>query len=156
MFGQNGHFTAAVANLQAPAAPLPRELSLVKIEPFKGYKNKDPHEWIKLFNHAFIANNWPNNRKIQIAAGFLKDAALDWFTANVENIGQWHQNNANNNFDDLFIARFSPETKQNQWYYELMTIRQTAGEKVEEYSRRFKRLLRKVNTNNLVPAQLQV
>ena len=37
-----------------------------------------------------------------------------------------------------------------------MTIRQTAGEKVEEYSRRFKWLLRKVNTNNLVPAQLQV
>src|SRR5947199_10242681 len=37
-----------------------------------------------------------------------------------------------------------------------MTIRQTAGEKVKDYSRRFKKLLRKVNTNNLVPAQLQV
>jgi hypothetical protein len=155
MFGQQGHFTTAVARLNAPVAPA-RELSLVKIDTFKGREDEDPHEWIELFNRASVANNWPANRKVQIAAGFLKDAALDWYTANAGNIGQWHLDAANNNFDDLFIARFSPETKQNQWYYELMTIRQTAGEKVEDYSRRFKKLLKKVNTNNLVPAQLQV
>ena len=76
MFGQHGHFTTAIAALNIPAAPA-RELSLVKVEPFKGTENEDPHEWIELFNHAAIANNWPNNRKVQIAAGFLKDAALD-------------------------------------------------------------------------------
>src|SRR3990170_7729092 len=37
-----------------------------------------------------------------------------------------------------------------------MTIRQLADEKVDEYSRRFKKLLRKVNTTNLVPDVLQV
>ena len=37
-----------------------------------------------------------------------------------------------------------------------MTVRQTAEENVEAYSRCFKNLLRKVNTNNLVPATLQV
>src|ERR1700722_10283840 len=37
-----------------------------------------------------------------------------------------------------------------------MTVRQTAEENVEVYSRHFKNLLRKVNTNNLVPAALQV
>src|SRR5438477_10245180 len=130
MFGQNGHFTNAIANLNPPAVQT-RELSLVKIDSFKESEDEDPHEWIELFNRATIANNWPNQRKIPITTGFLKDAALDWYTANTRNIGQWHLNNTNNNFDDLFIARFSPETKQNQWYYELMTIRQTAGEKVE-------------------------
>ena len=37
-----------------------------------------------------------------------------------------------------------------------MTIRQTAEETVDQYSRRFKKILRKCNTNNLVPAALQV
>src|ERR1700722_8076653 len=37
-----------------------------------------------------------------------------------------------------------------------MTVRQTAEENVEAYSRHFKNLLRKVNTNNLVPDALQV
>ena len=46
--------------------------------------------------------------------------------------------------------------KQNKWYYELMTIRQTASESVDEYSLRFQKLLRKVNTNQMVPAVLQV
>jgi hypothetical protein len=54
------------------------------------------------------------------------------------------------------LAYFSPETKQNKWYYELMTIRQTAEETVDQYARRFTKLLRKVNTTNLVPAVMQV
>src|SRR5436305_15039424 len=37
-----------------------------------------------------------------------------------------------------------------------MTIRQTSEEKVDEYCRRFQKLLGKVNTNNLVPDALQV
>ena len=77
---------------------------MVKVDPFRGNENEDPHEWIELFNHTAIANNWPANRKIQIAAGFLKDAALDWYTANARNIAQWHINGTNNNFDDLFIT----------------------------------------------------
>jgi hypothetical protein len=121
MFGQHGHLTNALANLNPPAAPA-RELSLVKVDSFQGREDEDPYEWIELFNHAAIANNWTDNRKVPITAGFLKDAALDWYTANAGNIGQWHTTNANNNFDDLFITRFSPETKQNQWYYELITI----------------------------------
>src|SRR6185312_5319286 len=40
--------------------------------------------------------------------------------------------------------------------YELMTIRQTSEEKVDDYCRRFRKLLRKVNTPNLVPDALQV
>ena len=113
MFGQNGYFINAVVNLNTSVAPV-RELSLVKIDSFRESEDEDSHEWIELFNCAIIANNWPNQRKIPIATGFLKDVALDWYTVNAGNIGQWHLNNANNNFDDLFIVRFSPETKQNQ------------------------------------------
>jgi hypothetical protein len=57
------------------------------------------------------------------------------------------------------IRKFAPEIKQNQWYQELMTTRQRATESVDDYSLRFKRLLRKVNANNanpVIPANLQV
>ncbi|RIA79739.1 hypothetical protein C1645_840033 [Glomus cerebriforme] len=59
-----------------------------------------------------------DNRKVLIAAEYLKDAALDWYVADAANIAQWHQNRQNNNFDDQFIAYFFSKTKQNQWYYE--------------------------------------
>jgi len=158
VFGTGGANITALTNqlTAAAAAATPRELSLVKVEPFYGKDEEDPHEWIELFEQAATANRWPNNRKVAIAAGYLKEAAHDWYIANAANITQWHVNNNPNNFDDRFKAYFSPEIKQNKWYYKLMTIRQTAEETVDQYSRRFKKILRKCNTNNLVPAALQV
>ena len=155
IFGQNGqNITNLTQQLQQPHVP--RELTLVKVEPFYGKDDEDPHEWIELFNQAATANRWPDNRKVAIAAGLLRDAAHDWYVNDQANIQQWHLANQQGNFDERFIEHFSPETKQNQWYYELMTIRQTSEEKVDEYCRRFRKLLRKVNTNNLVPDALQV
>src|SRR5581483_9747888 len=140
----------------AQQQPAPRELTLVEVEPFYGKDKEDPHEWIELFNQAATANQWQDNRKVAIAAGLLRDAAHDWYVNDQPNIQQWHVANQQGNFDERFIAHFSPKTKQNQWYYELMTIRQTSEENVDEYSRRFRKLLRKVNTQNLVPDTLQV
>jgi gag-polyprotein putative aspartyl protease/Zinc knuckle len=50
------------------------------------------------------------------------------------------------------IEKFAPETKQNRWYQELMTMRQLATESVDAYSLRFQRLLRKVNSDPNAPA----
>jgi len=128
IFGQNGqNITNLTQQLQQPHVP--RELTLVKVEPFYGKDDEDPHEWIELFNQAATANRWPDNRKVAIAAGLLRDAAHDWYVNDQANILQWHVANQQGNFDERFIAHFSPETKQNQWYYELMTIRQTSEEK---------------------------
>ena len=156
VFGPNGqNITNLTQQLQAQQ-PAPRELTLVKVETFHGRDDEDPHEWVELFNQAATTNRWPDDRKVAIAAGYLRDAAHDWFVNDRANIQQWHIQNQQGNFDDRFIEHFSPETKQNQWYYELMTIRQTSEEKVDDYCRRFRKLLRKVNTRNLVPDALQV
>jgi hypothetical protein len=40
----------------------PREVSIVKVEPFKGREDEDPYEWIESFKHAATANNWPTYR----------------------------------------------------------------------------------------------
>ena len=173
VLGQNGTLTNTLNNLFGPAGQNltnftnainginaggggPRELSLVKVEPFYGRDEDDPYDWIDHFNRAAAANRWADNRKVEIAAGFLREAARAWYEADRNNINQWHQNNNANNFDDRFLARFSPETKQNKWYYELMTIRQMADESVSEYTLRFRKLLRKVNAANPLPDRLQV
>ena len=142
IFGPNGQNIVALTQQIQAQQPAPRELSLVEVEPFYGKDDEDPHEWIELFNQAATANRWQDNRKIAIAAGLLRDAAHDWYENDQLNILQWHTPNQQGNFDERFIAHFSPETKQNQWYYELMTIRQTSEENVDEYSRRFRKLLR--------------
>ena len=49
------------------------------------------------------------------------------------------------------ITKFASETKQNVWYQELMTTRQLPTESVNDYSLRFKRLLRKVNPDPAAP-----
>ena len=87
----------------------------VKIDPFYRRDDEDPYEWIDNFEAAATANQWPDNRKIEIATGYLRDAARDWYQADRANINQWHQGGqADTNFDDRFRAYFTPENKQNQ------------------------------------------
>ena len=56
IFGLNGaNITALMQQLQNQQ-PEPRELILVKVEPFHGKDDEDPHEWVELFNQAATAN----------------------------------------------------------------------------------------------------
>jgi hypothetical protein len=79
VFGTGGvnitNLTTQLTN--TAAANQPRELSLVKVDPFYGKDDEDPHEWIDLFNQAATANQWAAGRKVAIAAGYLKEAAHD-------------------------------------------------------------------------------
>ncbi len=58
-----------------------RSGKIVEAPTFSGKEDEDPHEWITMFNQAFTTNGWRegNNqeRKIAIAAEYLKDAAQD-------------------------------------------------------------------------------
>ena len=150
--------------------PRSRELSIVKVEPFFGKEEEDPYEWIEMFEQAALANQWPRERWPEIAPGYLKGAARDWYVTNKDELNVWgdwdeevdedHEPILHMGVRTRFLKFFTPEAKQNQWYHELMTIRQFATEKVDDYSRRFKKLLRKVNFNPgeqpNVPAILQV
>ena len=66
-----------------------KELSLVKVEPFYGKESEDPYEWMELFDRAAAANNWQTARLSDICAGFLREAAKDWFLANKDLLNQW-------------------------------------------------------------------
>jgi len=111
---------------------------------------------MEAFEQAAMANQWTPYRCVEIAPGYFKEAARDWYLSHKTELTHWlnweepGQNDGNSRiphdrFKTKFFTFFTPETKQNQWYHELMTIRQFANEKVDDYSRRFKKLLRKVN-----------
>ncbi|EXX62526.1 hypothetical protein RirG_160810 [Rhizophagus irregularis DAOM 197198w] len=59
---------------------------VVDVPFFYGRDDEDPYEWCRLFEAAFAANGWPDNRKIALAAGFLKEAARDWYEEDREKV----------------------------------------------------------------------
>src|SRR5437764_9234086 len=119
-----------------------------------------------------MANKWTPFRCVEIAPWYFNEAARDWYLSHKTELTHWldwdepgeNENDpriSHEGFKTKFFTFFTPETKQNQLYHELMTIRQFANEKVDDYSRRFKKLLRKVNFRSedeleIVPDILQV
>ncbi|GET63249.1 hypothetical protein GLOIN_2v1777707 [Rhizophagus irregularis DAOM 181602=DAOM 197198] len=101
---------------------------VVDVPFFYGRDDEDPYEWCRLFEAAFAANGWPDNRKIALAAGFLKEAARDWYEENRGNINQWHVDNNANNFDTQFLNYFATAARRNQWTRELQNIKQGDNE----------------------------
>ncbi|GBC14645.1 ribonuclease H-like domain-containing protein [Rhizophagus irregularis DAOM 181602=DAOM 197198] len=129
---------------------------VVDVPFFYGRDDKDPYEWCRLFEAAFAANGWPDNRKIALAAGFLKEAARDWYEENRGNINQWHIDDNADNFDTRLINYFATAARRNQWTRELQNIKQGDNESVKNYSRHFKKLLNKATQGEALAARYQI
>ncbi|GBC39113.2 retroviral-like aspartic protease 1 [Rhizophagus irregularis DAOM 181602=DAOM 197198] len=129
---------------------------VVDVPFFYGRDDEDPYEWCRLFEAAFAANGWPDNRKIALAAGFLKEAARDWYEEDRGNINQWHVDDNANNFDTRLINYFATAARRNQWTRELQNIKQGDNESVENYSRHFKKLLNKATQGEALAARYQI
>jgi hypothetical protein len=123
------------------------EKSTIKVDYFSGAENEDPVEWLTAFERAAITNRWNDEaRKKALAEGHLRGAAADWFDS-VTTAMEDHWNtgtNGDQNFVDLFKARFISKTKKNQWYQELTSLRQQTDESVDSYTNKFKKLVTRV------------
>src|SRR6266540_1601825 len=60
--------------------------------------------------------------------------------------------NAANNLKDLLIERFASDSTKDVWYGDYLNCRQGITESVEEYGNCFKKLQKKVDPNNGIPA----
>src|SRR6185369_10738344 len=123
-----------------------RETSTAKVVDFYGKDEEDPVEWLTSFTRAANTNRWTTEaRKCQVAAGYLKGAAADWYDGvSIAINGNWDTANNGNNFVALFNGRFVNETKKNQWYQELAGLRQLSNESVDSYANKFKKLVTRV------------
>ena len=95
-------------------------------------------------------------RKVQYTAGFLRDAAQDWFQNDRANITRQHEDGNSASFDIRFLAYFATPARKNRWACELQNLRQQEAETVEDYTRKFRKHLKKATTGNALPAQYQV
>ena len=57
---------------------------------FNGRKEEDAEEWIEHFGRIAAANNWNDQRKLEIIPIYLKGAAGRWFK---KNEATWVSNN---------------------------------------------------------------
>ncbi|CAB5379958.1 unnamed protein product [Rhizophagus irregularis] len=160
VYNQNMADEAAITNaLQTvfgnnAANLLSRGSNIAKIEPFSGKEDEDPIEWLAIFEKAAATNGWTTpERKLAVAASYLRGAASDWYDTNSATIGNhWESGqNTGNNFTDLFKKYFANDTRKNKWYQELLTLRQGSNETVDDYAAKFQRLLKRVDTTNAIP-----
>jgi hypothetical protein len=75
-------------NINIPAPPAAGS-SIVKVDPFYGKDSEDAQEWIEMFLRAKEANGWPDNRRVAIAAGMLREEAADWYNLVSNTITRW-------------------------------------------------------------------
>src|SRR5688500_2356382 len=101
-----------------------RESSHSKPKQFHGKESEDLKTWIENFERIAQANNWPERRWVQIAGGYMKGIAADWFKdqtfviwyRNAEEQGEVDDDNVplgiRRAFRNLFEKRFtSPSQK---------------------------------------------
>ena len=102
-----------------------------------------------------IGNDYRNNGR-DIAASYLRGNAAEWYETDRETSHNGIQTHRMNNFRERFKDYFSPQSKQIQWQEELTNIKRGIGENIEDYSRRFKKIMRKVKHLNLLADGVQV
>ena len=133
---------------------------IMKVKEFYGRDDEDPHEWCAEFEKACAANGWSGNdnniRRKDIASSYLRGNAAEWYETDQANIVQWHIDGQNDNFRERFKNYFSPQSKQIKWQTELISIQQEIGESIEDYAKRFKKIMRKVNYINALADGVQI
>ena len=131
---------------------------------FSGKEEEDVNDWIRQFEVAFtaIGKNAGNNgtRQAAWAATCLKGAALQWYNEMKElnngNLINWVDANNDNDLKNRIVARFTREDVRRRKMLELKKIKQGINERVEEYTGRFRKLMRMATRGVNLAGELQV
>jgi hypothetical protein len=120
-----GNLVNAMQQQPAQPAARPREISLVKIEPFYG-DDQDPISWLEDFEKASVANGYTEERKLAIVRAYLKGTAAAWLNQRMQNQATcptvWNSANPAANetsFTVPFKARFRSGSQIAAWQHQL-------------------------------------
>ena len=129
---------------------------VVNAQTFHGKESEDPTEWIRQLDAAYLASGRAEGNNGEMKAAYvitlLRDSALDWYngikTTNANHLTQWTDANADENLKQRLIDRFTNPADQRRKIIELQNIKQNKGESVEDYTKRFKKILRIATRQN--------
>src|SRR6266542_3522453 len=126
---------------------------LVEPEKFYGKVEEDPLDFLKKFEEASEINNWSNKRKVKLISRYLKGNAKFWFE-DLPETKYWIAENfsedakdATQNFVDQFKAKFVTEEKKQNWYTQLLKLKQKKEESTTTFTNKFMRVYRKLDPN---------
>ncbi|EXX56434.1 hypothetical protein RirG_216260 [Rhizophagus irregularis DAOM 197198w] len=122
---------------------------------FSRKEDEDINDWIRQFEVAFtvsgrtegnIGGGVYSQNKANIAITCLRGIALQWYNEEKErvaaNLVNWCNHNDDRNLKNKLINRFTREDVKRRKMIELTRIKQEKNESVEEYTRRFRSILR--------------
>src|SRR6266542_3724120 len=126
---------------------------LIEPEEFYGKVEEDPLDFLKKFEEASEVNNWSNKRKAKLISKYLKGNAKFWFE-DLPETKYWIAENfsedakdATQNFVDQFKAKFVTEEKKQNWYTQLLKLKQKKEESTTTFTNKFMRVYRKLDPN---------
>ncbi|CAB4433861.1 unnamed protein product [Rhizophagus irregularis] len=123
---------------------------IVNMPLFYGKEDEDVNDWIRQFEIAFTAigkeRQANGTRQAAFAATCLRGAAVQWYNgmkeANDGNLTNWENVDNDNDLKHRIIRKFTREDVKRKKMVELAGMRQGINESVEEYTRRFRAVLR--------------
>jgi len=129
--------TDLIQQINLPTSNKKREYTLVKVDFFTG-NGDDPIEWLELFEKAASANNWDEERKLQLAPTYLRKTADGWYKALTPEPESYEE------FRKIFLEQFRTPARVMTWRNQLEMCRQKDNETVDQYVARFRDLLAKI------------
>ncbi|GBC43016.2 hypothetical protein GLOIN_2v1847961 [Rhizophagus irregularis DAOM 181602=DAOM 197198] len=128
---------------------------IVGMPTFSGKEDEDVNDWIRQFEVAFtvsgrtegnVGGGVCSQNKANVAITCLRGTALQWYNEEKErvaaNLVNWCDHNDDRNLKNKLINRFTREDVKRRKMMELTRIKQEKNESVEEYTRRFRSILR--------------
>src|SRR5688572_18595809 len=130
----------------------------VILEIFYGKEAEDPSEWLTNYNYCAQANNWSEDRRLDIVPTYLRGQARNWYEEKKEKLIEWKAIEINkdeeqeeewedNSFETKFLKKFTTRTRKNAWKRQLNGLTQKDLD-VGEYTSKFMKLVNKIYNGN--------
>jgi hypothetical protein len=157
--GGNGIYTAQVRNIARQENERARG-AISQFPIFNGTEDEDPYYWIDRFEETYAAFGWGDGAndidKRRTAGMCMHGIAFDWYNEAKGAHTSWDGTNDAAGFLFSFKSKFASPEKKARWLHQLNSIQQSKGETVEEYARKFRKLLRKATEANAMEDRVQV
>ncbi|EXX53477.1 hypothetical protein RirG_243510 [Rhizophagus irregularis DAOM 197198w] len=137
---------------------------IINIPLFYGKEEEDVSDWIRQFEVAFTAigkaAGTNGERQAAYAAAHLRGAAAQWYNemkeTNAGHLRNWADADDDNDLKHRIKRRFTREDVRRRKMLELRKTKQGINESVEDYTRRFRQVLRVATRGQALADEYQV
>ncbi|GBC25854.2 ribonuclease H-like domain-containing protein [Rhizophagus irregularis DAOM 181602=DAOM 197198] len=137
---------------------------IINIPLFYGKEEEDVSDWIRQFEVAFAAIGKAagpdGGRQATFAAAHLRGAAAQWYhemrEANAGHLVNWADADNDNDLKHRIKRRFTREDVRRRKMLELRKTKQGINENVDDYTRRFRQVLRLATRGHALADEYQV